>query len=123
MTRKEMLIAIAIVALGAIAAGNYFYYQSRAQKPLAAAVQTPQRSVSAPAGPEQEAPIQNPIPVASGESASAPPLEADEADAPLLQGLNKVFGAHSVAQFVVPQMLVRHLVATIDNLPRKKAPL
>jgi hypothetical protein len=123
MTRKEMLIAIAIVALGAIAAGIYFYYQSRAQKPLVAAIQTPGPSVSAPAVPEQEAPIQNPIPADPGESAPAPALDADEADAPLLQGLNKVFGTRSVAQFVVPQMLVRHVVATIDNLPRKKAPL
>lgn len=119
MTRKEVLIAIAIVVLGALAGGAYFYFQSRAPKEVAAVA--PEHVVPPAPAPETEDRVQNPIPapVATGED--APTLETS--DAPMLAGLKKVFGAQSVMRFVVPQTVIRHIVATIDNLPRKKAPM
>ncbi len=36
------------------------------------------------------------------------------------QSLIDVFGAKAVTQFLVPENVVRHIVVTVDNLPRKK---
>ena len=47
-----------------------------------------------------------------------PPLK--ESDPEVRQSLIGVFGAKAVAQFLVPENVVRHIVVTVDNLPRKK---
>jgi len=36
------------------------------------------------------------------------------------QSLVDVFGAKAVTQFLVPENIVRHIVVTVDNLPRRK---
>jgi hypothetical protein len=38
----------------------------------------------------------------------------------LRDSLAGVFGAKSISQFLVPENIVRHIVVTVDNLPRKK---
>jgi hypothetical protein len=45
-----------------------------------------------------------------------PPL--DESDGEVTGWLNEVFGSDAVARFLVPEVLVRNAVVTIDNLPR-----
>ena len=62
--------------------------------------------------------IANPVPVPSGLTAQPlPPLEAS--DEPLHESLADLFGAKSVDELFRPEMLVRHIVVSIDNLPRK----
>jgi hypothetical protein len=72
----------------------------------------------APVPPESG--IANPVPVPSGLTASPlPPLESS--DKPLHDSLAELFGAKSVDELLRPDMLVRHMVVTVDNLPRKHA--
>ena len=119
MTRKEILIAVAIVVLALLGGGIYYWLQSRSRPEVPAP--TAQQRITPPApAPEAEERIQNPIP-ASDASAAAPTLESS--DAPVLSSLKQIFGAPAVARYVVPQSLIRHIVATVDNLPRKKAPV
>ena len=47
-----------------------------------------------------------------------PPLK--ESDPQVRQALIDVFGARAISQFLVPESVVRHVVVTVDNLPRKK---
>src|ERR1019366_5213644 len=62
--------------------------------------------------------IANPVPVPSGLTAQPlPTLEAS--DEPLHESLADLFGAKSVDELFRPEMLVRHIVVSIDNLPRK----
>jgi hypothetical protein len=64
--------------------------------------------------------IANPVPVSSGLTATPlPPL--DGSDKPLHDSLSELFGAKSVGELLRPDMIVRHIVVTVDNLPRKHA--
>jgi len=122
MTRKEILLALAIVVLAALGGGLYYWLQSRSAREAPALAPEAGGHVTAPApAPEVQERIQNPIPAPPGVVANAPTLESS--DAPVLSGLRQIFGAPAVAQYVIPQSLIRHIVATVDNLPRKKAPV
>ena len=62
--------------------------------------------------------IANPVPVPSGLTAAPlPPLESS--DKPVRDSLVDLFGAKSVDELLRPEMLIRHIVVTVDNLPRK----
>jgi len=70
-----------------------------------------------PSAPVAEAPaIQNPVP---GQADAALPA-LDSSDGPLADALGGLIGQQAVAQFLIPKDLIRHIVVTIDNLPRKK---
>jgi hypothetical protein len=69
--------------------------------------------------PEPAVPaIRNPLPEATGGAAAALP-GLDESDPALHDGLADVMGKPSVDRFFRPELLVRHIVVTIDNLPRR----
>jgi hypothetical protein len=62
--------------------------------------------------------IANPVPVAAGLTTQPlPPLESS--DKSVHDSLADLFSAKSVDELLRPEMLVRHMVVTIDNLPRK----
>jgi len=47
-----------------------------------------------------------------------PPLRQSDPD--VRESLVGVFGPRPISQFLVPENIVRHIVVTVDNLPRKK---
>jgi len=108
-------------ALIAAAAALYYFWQLRverpqpaAQAPAASALQVPQKGAPAPS-------IEHPI-----ESAQAPavPLPAlADSDSAMQEALATLFGATTFNQLFHPKDIVRHFVATIDNLPRKSVAL
>jgi len=69
--------------------------------------------------PEPAVPaIRNPLPEGSG--GAAPPLPAlDESDAPMHDALADVMGKANVDRIFKPELLVRHIVVSIDNLSRR----
>jgi hypothetical protein len=69
--------------------------------------------------PEAPAPaIRNPLP--EGPANAAAPLPAlDESDAPLHDALGEVMGKQAVDRIFKPELLVRHIVVSIDNLSRR----
>lgn len=104
--------AVVIAALGA-----WYYWHTRstpAPPPVAAAVPAP-----AVAPPAQE-PIQHPLPTSDAPKQVLPSLA--ESDAPFKEALAKA-APSSLAQYLVPESIIRHIVVTVDNLPRQKLPV
>lgn len=104
----------ALVLLGAVA----LYVSWRANHRAAE-----QATASAPTAPmPPSSGIANPVPVPSGLT-GAPLPRLEDSDKPLHDSLAELFSAKSVAELLRPDMIVRHIVVTVDNLPRKHAAL
>lgn len=101
-----------VVAAGL--AGALYYGQQYKQQPVAEQAQTE------PAAPAAETPaIRNTIEPPASTAAEAPLPTLGASDGEILSSLEGVFG-RALENFLVPKDIVRHFVATIDNLPRKK---
>ena len=73
--------------------------------------------------PEATSPpaIRHPLPASQTQAAtSLPPL--DSSDPMMRQSLPRLIGRKAFDEFVIPDQLIRRIVATIDNLPRSTAP-
>jgi uncharacterized SAM-binding protein YcdF (DUF218 family) len=104
-------IAIFVALLAALAtAGWYFFWPREARLPLPPDAPRVQPAEPVPQGPRF------PAPVAADEAKPLPTLR--ESDATLVDALAGIAGADKVARFLVPEGIVRGVVATIDNLPR-----
>jgi Protein of unknown function (DUF3014) len=116
MVNKPVIgVAAAVVV---VAAGTWYYLQSRhAAAPPAPIVQTP-----LPPEPAAEPAIQHPLPADQGDTGAKVPLPTlTDSDAAMSDALGKVIGASALRDYLRPESIVRHLVVTIDNLPRQKA--
>ncbi len=101
--------AAALVLLGGVAL--YLSWRANHKPPQEA-------PVAEATPPPPSTGIANPVPVPSGLTAAPlPPLEAS--DKPLHESMGELFGAKTVDELFRPDMLVRHIVVTVDNLPRK----
>src|SRR5260370_36577139 len=115
MINKPLIgVAAAVVV---VAAGTWYYLQSRhAALPGAPeAAQTPP-----PAEPPAEPAIQHPLPGGQDSASQAPLPSLADSDAALSNALGQVAGAAAVKDYLLPEGIIRHLVVTIDNLPRQK---
>jgi hypothetical protein len=100
----------AVILVSALVLFFSWRAHKKAQPPAAAATAVaPEPAVAA---------IRNPLPEASGGAAAALP-GLDESDAAIHDGLADVMGKPAVDRFFRPELLVRHIVVTIDNLPRR----
>jgi hypothetical protein len=110
--RRKVAWMVGAVVVAAVAVGGWFWYRSHAAAP-AVPVQA-----AAPAPPAaSEAQISHPI-AADADAAALPAL--NDSDPVAHDSLAGVIGREPVEQFLVPQNIVRHIVVTVDNLPRKK---
>src|SRR5690348_3362394 len=111
---KAIWWSAGIVIAAAIAIGVYYRYYSPVPAPPAEhPATTPQ-----PAAPPAPA-IQHPIPpAAEQQQAPLPPL--DQSDPVVRDSLIGLLGKPAVAKFLVPHQVVRDVVVTVDNLPRRK---
>jgi len=105
-------VAAAVVIV--IAGGGIYYYRTH-KSPAPPVAQGP---LPAPA-PEPEAAIRHPIPAQEGDETVAPP-PLEDSDVPVRTALLGVFGDKPISAFLVPKDVIRHIVVTVDNLPRKK---
>ena len=105
---------VLVVVLAVVAGAGYYLWQMRAPQPLPT---PPAPAAPVPPQAQAEPRIEHPVDVAP---ASAPLPELALSDPALASALAGVFGKQSVEQFFVPENLVRHVVATVDNLPRKQ---
>jgi hypothetical protein len=113
--KKVIWGSAAIVVLGLLGAGAYYRYYAKQMAPPT--VQPAPKPAAPPPAPEPA--IRNPVP--EGMSADNKPLPAlNDSDAEVRDSLAGLFGAKSIEQFLVPQNVVRHIVVTVDNMPRKK---
>jgi hypothetical protein len=113
--KKVIWGSAAIVVIGLL--GAVYYYKYRSTVPEVPVVkEAPKPPVEAPQAATEPA-VRNPIPE-STDAKPLPPLK--ESDPGVRQSLVDVFGAKAVTQFLVPENIVRHVVVTVDNLPRRK---
>jgi len=114
MTKTIAWVAGALIAAGGLILGA-LWWQPRSipaeAPPPVAQAPAPAPEPPAPPAPKVEYPIE-PAP-------DAPQLALDASDAPLRDALASLFKGR-LPEFVQPMNLVRHIVATIDNLPREK---
>jgi hypothetical protein len=103
--------AIAVVAAGV---GGWLYWRSHhAPLPTVAEGEQPEA-----AAPPPEARIEHPVPAAPDEAANAPLPELNDSDKAIIHALGDA--AAGVTPYLVPESVVRHIVVTVDNLPRQK---
>ena len=126
---KSPIFWIAVAIVLAAGAGLYFWRERSVQE-QATEAQPPVQEVPAPEAatgelvpaPSPEPQIQHPIPeVEAALPDDSKPLPAlDVSDAPMQQSLAEAFTKERpFAGLALSQDLVRHLVATVDNLPRQ----
>lgn len=106
-----------VLALGAVAAGAYYFGQSRTA-PVTTATTSPINAAVDPAGT-----IQYPVaPVApTTPDVASPPLpDLQDSDASAIAELITLFSDATVATLLKPEFLIPRIVATVDNLPRQR---
>ena len=111
------LVAAVLVASGSAA---YYFYSST---PPAPAPAPPTRADAKPAEePASIAPaIRYPLDTADREKSAKPLPVLDESDAGFGEALAGLLGKKTLADLLKPGQIVRHIVATVDNLPREVA--
>jgi hypothetical protein len=112
---KAIWWSAGIVIAGAIALGVYYRYYS----PSPTSAPPPQAVTPKPAAPAVPG-IQHPIPPAAEQQPSQPLPPLDQSDPVVRDSLSGLLGQPAVAKFIVPHQIIRDIVVTVDNLPRKK---
>lgn len=113
---------IAVAAIGTIAWIAAFSYRYLLDQPHPA---PPAETVAAPkteaaAAPAPEPAVRHPLETPAESAASLPTL--DNSDSMMRRALAGLMGNKAFGELVVPDQLVRRIVATVDNLPRRTAP-
>ena len=108
MINKPMIVVAAVVVLAG--AGIAYYFHTHNAQPA----RLPAGGPPAPAEPS----IEHPVPNAQS-TASAPLPALNDSDPAIRDALTTALGKGAM-QYLVPESLVRHIVVTIDNLPRQK---
>lgn len=113
MTPNKPVIAAAGAAVVVLGLGAWWFFSGDVVVPEVEPAIVEALPVEVPA-------IRNPVPT----NASDPPLPAlAESDQPLFDTLANLIGVDALRQYLIPKDLIRHIVVTIDNLPRKKLAL
>jgi hypothetical protein len=112
MNKPLIAIAGVVVAAGIVLA---WYFHTRTGQPPHGPAATPAAAVPQ----SSEAAIEHPIPQPPGGITGPVPALADS-DPVMHDALAQVAGEAAVTNYLVPDSIIRHLVVTIDNLPRQK---
>ena len=115
MTINKPIVGVA-VAVVVLAAGSWYYLQSRHAATPAPAV-TPPPPAAEPAEPA----IQHPLPEGQGEAPTAPLPSLADSDEAIGNALAQLVGPTAAKDYLLPESIIRHIVVTVDNLPRQKA--
>ena len=116
MVNKPMIVVAAVVLVAGAGVAFYLHHRSAHLPSVPTAAQPPL--------PPAEPAIEHPLPQASGNSGPKGPLPAlGDSDPAMIEALGAVAGGPTVAQYLVPDNIIRHIVVTIDNLPRQKVPV
>ena len=117
--RRSALPYVLVFVLAVAAGGGYYLWRMREPPALPPAAEPTAKTTPAPPA-TSEPKIEHPIETAPP---AAPLPTLAESDAAIGTALAGVLGTASFEQLFVPENLVRHLVATVDNLPRKQVAL
>lgn len=117
-------IAIALVVGIGIAAVWHFggplgWSVSEAPPAPQALAEPPPPAPAPPPQPEPQA--REPIPEPAPQAPEKPLPTLEKSDPMARDSLSGIVGRRAFAEFLLPEHLVRHIVATVDNLPRETA--
>ena len=118
--KKVMAWAVALLLLGAAILAVYIWMQGPTYRPAFRQNLPVPADVPPPAAAKPEPAIKYPLPEQQEQtekSDALPPLGSSDSLA--LAALGEVFGKSAARQFFQPQEVIRRIVATVDNLPRK----
>jgi DUF3014 family protein len=117
--KKDWLLPTAAGAGILLLIGGIGFYLMRDDAPQPdTVVDTPPPVVETPAASPPSVVATTEVPV---RSVPLPPL--DESDPEVLGGLTELLGQDAVMRHLVPERLVRNIVVSIDNVPRKQMAL
>ena len=121
---RNKVIWWSAIIVGAALIGVGAYYRFRSPQPAPAqpaqpAAQPQQAALPAPATAAAPV-IEHPIPTSGGQAASAALPALDGSDPTVIEALTGLVGQPAVARLLVPKAIIRHIVVTVDNLPRAK---
>jgi hypothetical protein len=112
--RVAMIVTAMVMSI--TGAALYFWPKEDTPTPPTAVAPAP---VDAPLHARPASTAHYPVPAPSDSALARKPLPAlDASDAALTESLAGLFGMQTFARFFRPEALVRHIVATVDNLPR-----
>jgi hypothetical protein len=116
--KQSVILTVAAIAVVAGIFGAYYWYEHRTvEAPPAAAAPPP-----APPAPDAHADAAPEHPMDDRDADHTTTL--DHSDAIFLDALSKVSGWNAaVLKLLLPGDLIRHIVATVDALPREKLPI
>ncbi len=109
MINKPMIVVAAVVVLAG--AGLAYYFHTHHAPPARLPAAPPPPAASA------EPAIEHPVPNTPASSAPLPALGDSD---PLIRDALAAATGKDAMQYLVPESIVRHIVVTIDNLPRQK---
>jgi hypothetical protein len=108
---KWLVLLVCIIVIGA---GAWYFVQG--QRPLKSAADVAAPDSAASASTSVPA-VQHPL---SGAVEAAPVADVDDSDESIKSSLQQLFDTADLAEVLIPTQIIRHLVATVDNLPRAK---
>ncbi len=111
MRASRLVLLVAVVLLAA--AGLYYWWENREPPKL-----PPPPAAEAPTPPGAAQPTGPKYPLPAKEEPAPLPALKDSDDA-VGRALAEVLGSETFQRYFVPEGLVRRIVATVDNLPRK----
>ena len=116
---RAPVVAFAVLALVAGAGAVYYFWLKNAPPPSVAAPSAP--ATTAPPLAQPRAVIQHPIEKTPGaETAEAAPLpRLDDSDAVARSAIATILNNDALTRLLVPDGIVRHIVAAVDALPHK----
>lgn len=112
--RRKLMWWIGGLVLAAVVGFGLWYkflFHPAAPAPAPVAAQPPKPTPAEPA-------VSHPLPAGGGGNEALPAL--NDSDPVVQDALTGVLGRPTVESLLVPQNIVRHIVVTVDNLPRKK---
>ena len=124
-TRRALIWGSLLLLLAVAAGGAYYYwFHYRALEPAAQPppVADAPPAATTPVEPAIKHPIGDARPEAGEPVAAAVPPSLEDSDKAVADALAGVVGRSALERFASLSGFVRRFVATVDNLPRKKAP-
>ncbi len=118
--QKTVAWGVSAVLVGGLAVG-YYVWQTLVPRdaPIASLDVFPESKPQVRAEPQIRYPIERIPPQGAVAQATAPLPPLGSSDAEVQDALARLIGRAAFAQLVRPEEMIRHIVATVDNLPRR----
>jgi hypothetical protein len=111
---NKPMIGVAIAVIIAAIGGWYYWHSHNAPQTKLPVISPPTESAPAPA-----ANIEHPLPAAA-DAFKGPLPDLNDSDKAISDALGEAAGGAAVISYLVPESIIRHIVVTVDNLPRQK---